>query len=62
MSREIEILAREFRTTPVKVMRKDVNLYQTNIQTASSTFLKSVETECKRLKEGKVVLVAIIED
>lgn len=61
MSRELDILAREFRKTPVTVMRTEVNLYQTNIQSASSAFLKKIEQECKKEKQSTVTLIALIE-
>ena len=60
MSRELEILAREFRNEPATVMRTELNLYQTNILTAAAPFLKKVEQECKQQKEGRGVLIAII--
>lgn len=61
MSRELDILAREFRQTPVTVIRTEVNLYQTNIQSASSAFLKKIEQECKKEKQSTVTLIALIE-
>ena len=45
MSRELDLLAREFSKKPVTVMRTEVNLYQTNIQSATSQFLREVERE-----------------
>ena len=61
MSRELDILAREFKSEPATVMRTEFNLYQTNILAAAAPFLKRVEQECKRQKVGKVVLVAVIK-
>ena len=60
MSRELDLLAREFQKTPVTVMRTEVNLYGSNIQTAAGAFLRSVEQQCKKEKTGKVTLVAVI--
>ncbi len=61
MSRELDILAREFSKKPVTVMRTEVNLYQTTIQSAASAFLKRVEQECKKEKQSTVTLIALIE-
>jgi hypothetical protein len=60
MSRELDLLAREFTKKPVTVMRTEVNLYQTNIQSATAQFLREVERECKRGKRIGLTLVAII--
>ncbi len=61
MSRELDILAKEFNKKPVTVMRTLVNLYQTNIQSASTAFLKKIEQECKKEKQSTVTLIALIE-
>ncbi len=60
MSRELDLLAREFKNEPATVMRTELNLYQTNILAAAAPFLKKVEQECKRQKQSRVMLVAII--
>ena len=60
MSRELDLLAREFKNEPATVMRTELNLYQTNILAAAAPFLKRVEQECKRQKAGRVVLLAVI--
>ncbi len=62
MSRELDLLSREFSKTPATVMRANVNLYQTNIQSATAAFLRSVEQQCKREKVAKVVLIAVIAE
>lgn len=62
MSRELDLLAREFSKKPVIVMRTEVNLYQSNIQSATAHFLREVERECKREKKASVTLVALIEE
>lgn len=61
MSRELDLLAREFSKTPVTVMRTEVNLYQSNIQSAPAPFLKKVEQECKKQKQSSVTLIAVID-
>ena len=62
MSRELDILANEYKKKPATVIRKDVNLYGTNIQNATSSFLRSVEQECKKQKNSSIILVVIISE
>jgi len=62
MSRELDLLAKEFSKKPVTVMRAEVNLYQTNIQSATAQFLREVERECKRERKSVFSLVCIRED
>lgn len=62
MSRELDILANEYKKKPATVVRKDVNLYGTNIQNATSSFLRSVEQECKRDKQSNFTLLVIIPE
>lgn len=61
MSRELDLIAKEFSKKPVTVMRSEINLYGTNIQYASAQFLREVERECKREKNGNVILIVISE-
>lgn len=61
MSRELDLLAKEFAKTPVTVMRTEVNLYQTNVHSATSAFLKKIEQECKKKRQSSVTLIAIID-
>ena len=60
MSRELDILANEYKKKPATVIRKDVNLYGTNIQSATSSFLRSVEQECKKQRQSNVNIIAVI--
>lgn len=62
MSRELDILAHEYKKKPATVIRKDVNLYGTNIQNATLSFLRSVEHECKRDKQSNLILLVIVPD
>jgi hypothetical protein len=62
MSRELDLLAFENRKQHPTVMRTDVNLYQTSIQTATAAFLRSVEQQCKKNKVGKVVLIVLLTE
>lgn len=62
MSRELDLLAKEFSKKPVTVMRTEVNLYQTNIQNATAQFLREVERECKKAKNATVKIVTIFSN
>jgi hypothetical protein len=62
MSRELDILANEYKKKPATVIRKDVNLYGTNIQNATSSFLRSVEQECKKNKNSKITIIVIVNE
>ena len=62
MSRELDILAHQFKNEPITVIRTDINLYQTTIQSASRKLLKQVELESKRKKNSIVTLVALIKN
>jgi hypothetical protein len=60
MSREIDILAREFHKTSATVLRSDFSLYQRDFIKDGSKFVKEVERTAKKEKSGKVVLIAIL--
>lgn len=62
MSRELDILAKEYQSKKAIVIRKDLNLYQTGITTAASSFLREVEYQAKKEKQANVALVAIIPE
>lgn len=62
MSRELDMLAKEHHTKKGTVLRKDISLYQTTMSAASSSFLREVESQCKRQKLANVVLIAVIPE
>ena len=62
MSRELDLLAKEHHSKKATVLRKDLSLYQTTMSAASSSFLREVESQCKRQKLGNVVLIAVIPE
>ena len=62
MSRELNLLAKEFDRVPVTVMRTHLNLYQTSISTAAAPFLRQVATQAKKEKATVVTLVAVIKE
>ncbi len=62
MSRELDILAREYQSKKATVLRKNLSLYGTNITTAASGFLRAVEAECRRQNQANVLLVAVLPE
>jgi hypothetical protein len=62
MSRELDIIAKEYQSKKATVLRKDLNLYQTSISTATSNFLREVEFQSKKQKQSNVILIAIIPE
>ena len=62
MSRELDILAKEYTKTPATVLRKDLNLYQTSMSIAASSFLREIDSQSKKQKQPIVVLVAVIKE
>jgi hypothetical protein len=62
ISRELDIIAKEYQSKKATVLRKDLNMYQTSISTATSNFLREVEFQSKKLKQSNVILIAIIPE
>ena len=62
MSRELDILAKEYAKEQVTVMRKDISLYGKNLTTELSGYIREVERTAKKDKTGKVVLIAILSE
>jgi hypothetical protein len=62
MSRELDLLAKEYAKEPVTVLRKDISLYQRNLTTELSGFIKEVERTAKKEKKGAVTVISIISD
>jgi hypothetical protein len=62
MQRELNALVKEFDRQPISVMRTNLNLYQKNISTVATLFLKQLTAQAKKLKSNDVVLVAIIKE
>ena len=60
MSRELDLIAKEYAKEQVTVMRKDVNLYGKNLSTELSGYLREVERTAKKDKTGNVTVVAIL--
>jgi hypothetical protein len=62
MSRELDLLAKEYAKGDVTILRKDVNLYQRNLTTELSGFIREVERIAKKEKKGSVTVVAVVGD
>ena len=62
MSRELNLIAKEFERTPVTVLRTNLNLYQTSISTAVAPFLRQIAAQAKKEKAASVTLVAVIKE
>jgi hypothetical protein len=62
MADELKALSKDFDHQKIKVLRTNLNLYQTNISQASSEFLREVATQAKKQKSISVALVAIIKE
>ena len=60
MSRELDLLAREFSKKPCTVLRTEMNLYQTQINQAAAPFLSEVAAQSKKNKSASVSLVAVL--
>jgi hypothetical protein len=60
MAKELNQIAKEFSNQDVKVLRMNLNLYQTNIGTVAAPFLKDVAAQSKKSKSPTVSLIAII--
>ena len=62
MSRELDILSKEFTRKSVIVLRSDYSLYQNDLVRDATKFLRDVERTAKKEKSGKVILVAVVEE
>jgi hypothetical protein len=62
MSRELDLIAKEYAKEQVTVLRKDVNLYEKNLTTELSGYLRDVERTAKKDKTGNVTVVAILKE
>ena len=60
MSRELDLLAKQFSKTPATILQSEYSLYQKDLVREATKFLREVEKVAKKEKSGQVVLVAII--
>ena len=62
MSRELDLLAKEFSKKPCTILRTELNLYQAQINQAAAPFLREVAARSKKDKVASVSLVAVLVD
>jgi hypothetical protein len=60
MSRELDLIAKEFNKQSITVLRSDHSLYQKDLVREATKYLREVERVAKKNKAGKVVLVAVV--
>ena len=60
MAKELQQLTKEYSNQDVKVLRANLNLYQSSISTVAAPFLKDVAAQTKKSKSPTVSLIAII--
>ena len=62
MSRELDLLAKQYAKGDVTVLRKDIKLYGKNLMTEMTPFNKEVERQCRKDKSGVVTVIAILSE
>ena len=60
MSKELDLLAKQFSKTSATVLRSEYSLYQKDLVREATKFLREVEKVAKKEKSGRVILVAIV--
>lgn len=61
MSKELDELSKELVKDKPTVIRREISLYRTTINTASATFLREVDQESRRMKQANLTLLAILQ-
>ena len=62
MSRELDLLAKQFSKSHATVLRSEYSLYQKDLVREATKFLREVEKVAKKEKSGQVILIGIIRD
>jgi len=62
MSRELDLLAKQFSKTPATVLRCEYSLYQKDLVREATKFLRDVEKVAKKEKSGQVILIGVIRN
>ncbi len=62
MSRELDLLAKQFSKTPVTVLRKDVYLNKKKLITEFSFLIREVERIAKKEKKNSITIIAMIKN
>ena len=61
MSRELDLLAREYQKKSATVMTTNLLIDQKPLQAAASSFIRDVEQQCKKRKSVYVKFIAVVE-
>lgn len=61
MSKELDLLAKEYVKERVTVLKKEISLYQRNLTTELLGFIREVERTAKKEKKGSVTVVAVVK-
>jgi hypothetical protein len=62
MSRELDLLAKQFSKTPVTIVRKDLYLYEKNLITELVSFIREIERIAKKDKKNSITVIAILKN
>ncbi len=62
MSRELDLVAKQFSKTPVTVLRKDAYLNEKKLITEFSILIREVERIAKKEKKNSITIIAIIKN
>lgn len=62
MTKELQLLVKEFDRQPVTVIRTNLNLYQTSISVAAASFMRDIASKARKEKTSSVTLIAVIKE
>jgi hypothetical protein len=62
MSRELDLLAKEFSKKPCTVLRKNISLYEKNLLQEMADFSRGVEKEAKKTKQGNLTVISVLSE
>ena len=55
-------LTKEISSNKNHILSKIFSLFQRSLQQECASFIKQIEADAKRLKKGKVILIAILKE
>ncbi len=61
MSRELDLLAREYQKKSATVMTTNLLIDQKSLQSSSASFIRDVENQCKKRKSIYVKFIAVFD-
>jgi hypothetical protein len=62
MSRELDLIAKEFSKKPCTVLRKDLSLFGKNLHQEMAGFAREVEKEAKKTKQGNLMIISVLSE